>query len=331
MIISKTPLRMSFFGGGTDFADYYLNSRLGYGNVLSTALNMYVYIMVCHRFDDYIRVCYRENEFVDSVDKIKHNIIREALRITGIEKGIDVVYSADIPLSSAGIGLASSSALAVGVLNALYAYKGIYASPELLAQKACEIEIDRLKNPIGIQDQYAVAYGGFRKYTFWNSGRVSADPLQCSRRTLDRLKNNLLLYYTGMTRVSGDILSEQRDNIGNKRDILDSIALMVQKAEDNLKNENVDQIGKMLNEGWEYKCQMASKISNPEIHDMYNRALSAGATGGKILGAGGGGFMLLYVEDTNKNRLMSEMSDYKRVDFEFEPEGSRIIFMESGR
>ena len=148
MIISKTPLRMSFFGGGTDFADYYLNSSLGYGNVISTALNMYVYIMVCKRFDDKIRVCYTNNEFVDSVDEIEHNIIREALRIVGIEKGIDVVYSADIPLSSAGVGLASSSALAVGVLNALYTYKGIYASPELLAQKACEIEIERLENGV---------------------------------------------------------------------------------------------------------------------------------------------------------------------------------------
>ena len=136
MIISKTPLRMSFFGGGTDFADYYKNSRYGYGTVISTALDMYVYIMVCKRFDDKIRVCYTVNEFVDSVDQIKHNIIREALKMLGIEKGIDIVYSADIPLSSAGIGLASSSALAVGVLNALHAYKGEHVSPEVLAREA---------------------------------------------------------------------------------------------------------------------------------------------------------------------------------------------------
>lgn len=164
MIISKTPLRVSFFGGGTDFKDYYENSSYGYGSVISTALNMYVYIMVCKRFDRKIRVCYTKNEFVDSVDEIEHNIIREALKIAGIEYGIDIVYSADIPLSSAGIGLASSSALAVGVLNALYAYKGECASPEKLAKMACEIEIGRLKNPIGIQDQYACAYGGFRIY-----------------------------------------------------------------------------------------------------------------------------------------------------------------------
>ncbi|WP_455938808.1 GHMP family kinase ATP-binding protein [Gemella morbillorum] len=139
MIISKTPLRMSFFGGGTDFADYYKNSRYGYGAVISTALDMYVYIMVCKRFDDKIRVCYTINEFVDSVDQIQHNIIREALKMLHIEKGIDIVYSADIPLSSAGIGLASSSALAVGVLNALHAYKGEHVSPDTLAREACEI------------------------------------------------------------------------------------------------------------------------------------------------------------------------------------------------
>ena len=182
MIISKTPLRMSFFGGGTDFADYYENSRYGYGAVISTALDMYVYIMVCKRFDDKIRVCYTVNEFVDSVDEIKHNIIREALKMLGIEKGVDIVYSADIPLSSAGIGLASSSALAVGVLNALHAYKGEHVSPEVLAREACEIEIERLKNPIGVQDQYAVAYGGFRKYKFHKNGRCCRWKNSWSRR-----------------------------------------------------------------------------------------------------------------------------------------------------
>lgn len=329
MIISKTPLRMSFFGGGTDFADYYMNSRVGYGNVLSTALNMYVYIMVTKRFDDKLRICYTKNEFVDSVDEIQHNIIREALRIVGIEKGIDVVYSADIPLRSAGIGLASSSALAVGVLNALYTYKGVYASPELLARKACEIEIERLNNPIGIQDQYAVAYGGFRKYTFWDNGEVSSDPVRCDKNVLKSLHDNMLLYYTGLTRISGEILSEQKDNIVDRISILDSMNDMVGEAEDHLHAGDIDAWGEMLDRGWKYKSQMASKITNPQIDDMYRTALSAGATGGKILGAGGGGFLLLYTPKDRQHSVKEAMKEYQAVEFGFEPEGSRIIFIET--
>ncbi len=331
MIISKTPLRMSFFGGGTDFPDYYLNCKAGYGTVISTALNMYVYIMVCKRFDNKLRVCYTKNEFVDSVDEVEHNIIREALKVVGIETGVDIVYSADIPLSSAGVGLASSSALAVGTLNALYAYKGEYASPETLARKACEIEIDRLKNPIGIQDQYAVSYGGLRRYTFWNNGEVSSNPILCQREDLDKLQNNLLLFYTGITRVSGEILSEQKDNIKDRAYILDKMGNMVPEAEKYLREGDLDAWGNMLDKAWNYKRQMASRITNDEIQEMYCKAKNAGAVGGKILGAGGGGFMLLYVGDNEKESVRKALEEYKEVNFSFEPEGSRIIFMESKR
>lgn len=331
MIISKTPLRMSFFGGGTDFADYYMNSRLGYGTVLSTALNMYVYIMVCKRFDDKLRICYTKNEFVDSVDQVQHNIIREALRIVGIEKGIDVVYSADIPLSSAGIGLASSSALAVGVLNALYTYKGIYASPEILAQKACEIEIERLGNPIGIQDQYAVAYGGFRHYIFHNNGQVSTDPVRCSVNTLNELQRNLMMYYTGLTRISGEILEEQKNNIADRQSILDDMALMVDAAEKTLQNGDTSQWGEMLDRSWKMKTKLSSRITNSDIQHMYETAIKAGAVGGKILGAGGGGFLLLYVPSEKRNGVREAMCNYQETDFRFEPEGSRIIFIEQTR
>ena len=172
MIISKTPLRMSFFGGGTDFQSYFANSRFGYGSVISTALDMYVYITVNKRFDDKIRVVYYGNELVDSVDEIKHDIIRNALKIAGIELGVEIIYSADIPLSSAGIGLSSSSALAVGVMNALHAYTGERVAPEVLAREACQIEIDCIGQKIGIQDQFAVSYGGFRVYKFFASGEV---------------------------------------------------------------------------------------------------------------------------------------------------------------
>ncbi len=328
MIISKTPLRASFFGGGTDFKDYYENSRYGYGAVISTALNMYVYIMVCKRFDSKIRVCYTKNEFVDSVDQIKHNIIREALKITGIENGIDIVYAADIPLSSAGIGLASSSALAVGVLNALYAFKGEYASPEKLARTACEIEINRLGNPIGIQDQYACAYGGFRVYKFWADGTVSATPVNAPQNHRKALQDHLLLYYTGQTRISSEILSEQKENIPSKNHVLDCMLGMVEEALQNVSSGNIEKWGEMLDEAWNMKKSLASKISNQEIDLMYEKAKEAGAAGGKVLGAGGGGFLLLYVSEENKEHVRDVLQKYREVTVSFENEGSRIIFME---
>lgn len=331
MIISKTPLRASFFGGGTDFKDYYENSAYGYGSVISAALNMYVYIMVCKRFDSKIRVCYTQNEFVDSVDEIKHNIIREALRIVGVENGIDIVYSADIPLSSAGVGLASSSALAVGVLNALYTYKGEYASPEKLARMACEIEINRLGNPIGIQDQYACAYGGFRIYKFWADGQVSATPVSAPRENVKALQNNLMLYYTGLTRISSEILAEQKENIPDKNRILNQMVEMVDKAAQIIESQNIERWGKLLDEAWHMKKNLASKISNQSINLMYQRAKEAGAIGGKVLGAGGGGFLLLYVTDENKENVRIALKGYKEVEFTFENEGSRIIFMEDNR
>ena len=328
MIISKTPLRASFFGGGTDFKDYYENSKYGYGNVISTALNMYVYIMVCKRFDDKLRVCYTKNEFVDNVNQLEHNIIREALKIVGIETGVDIVYSADIPLSSAGIGLSSSSALAVGVLNALYAYKGISISASELARKACEIEIDRLHNPIGIQDQYAVAHGGLKQYKFWSNGEVSAIPVQTNKAAVNSLQDNLMLYYTGLTRISGEILSEQKSNIVDKTAILDALCEMPERAVMALNEGNIDVWGEMLDEAWQLKKQMASKISNPEIDRMYELARNSGAIGGKVLGAGGGGFLLLYVPQDDQESVRQAMSGYKYVEFKFENEGSRIIFME---
>lgn len=328
MIISKTPLRASFFGGGTDFKDYYENSSFGYGTVISTALNMYVYIMVCKRFDNHIRVCYTKNEFVDSVDEIEHNIIREALKLVGIEKGIDIVYSADIPLSSAGVGLASSSALAVGVLNALYAYKGEYVSAEKLARMACTIEIEKLGNPIGIQDQYACAYGGFRCYRFWADGTVSADPVAAKKETFRALNRNLLLYYTGIIRISSDILQEQKENIANKEKILDSMVQMADRAKESLLMGKTEDWGDMLDEAWRMKKQMAGRITNPAIDQMYSIAREAGADGGKILGAGGGGFLLLYVKPERQEKVREALKLYQLADFQFEHEGSRIIFIE---
>lgn len=326
MIISKTPLRASFFGGGSDFKDYYENSRLGYGSVISTALNMHVYITVNKKFDDMIRVVYNGNELVNSVDEVKHNIIREALKLTGIEKGIEVIYMADIPLSGAGIGLASSSALAVGVLNALHAYKGEYVSPEQLAREACHIEIDCLGQKIGIQDQYAVAHGGINRYRFCNDGSVSVTPLICTKETKNKLFQHLMLFFTGNTRDSRQILQEQTQTMESKRTMLDDLVKTVNKAYQALADGKPEIWGEELDRTWKIKKQFAGGVSNEYIDGMYQAAKDAGAVGGKILGAGGGGFLLLYVSPDKQDEVRQALSGYREVPFETDAQGSRIVF-----
>lgn len=328
MVISKTPLRASFFGGGTDFKDYYENTSIGYGSVLSTTLDMYVYIMVNKRFDDQIRISYRIQELVDQVDKIQHNIIREALKIAGIGKGIDIVYSADIPISSSGVGLASSSALAVGVLNALFAYKGIQLSPEQLAKYACQIEIECLKNPIGIQDQYAVSYGGLKRYRFHADGKVGVSAVVVKSEIMANLETNFMLFYTGITRVSSQILGEQKENINQKIMTLDQMTRMVDEAIDVLQQGDIDAWGYLLDKAWNLKKQMSSQISNPQIERIYELGKNAGALGGKILGAGGGGFFLFYVPKQRQDCVRNALREYREVDFSIERDGSRIIFLE---
>lgn len=328
MVVSKTPLRASFFGGGTDFKEYYEHTKIGYGNVVSTAINMYVYIMATKRFDDKIRVCYRIQEMADTVDEIQHNIIREAMKIAGIQKGIDIVYSADIPISTSGIGLASSSAMAVGVLNALFAYQGVQLSPRELAEYACEIEIKRLGNPIGIQDQYAVAYGGLKRYRFFADGQVGISSIACKPELLKILKSRLLLFYTGITRLASDVLSDQRQNIADRMAVLDEMTGMVDESIYALQAGELDQWGHMLDRAWTLKKQMSQKINSDYIEMMYQKGKEAGAVGGKILGAGGGGFLLLYVPEEKQERVKDALKEYRQVEFSFENEGSRIIFME---
>ena len=326
MIISKTPLRCSFFGGGTDFRAYYENSRFGYGSTISTALDMYVYITVNHNFDGKIRLCYSGNELVNHVDEVKHNIIREALKLVGIENGIEIFYSADIPLSGAGIGLASSSALAVGVLNAMYAFKGQYISPEELAIQACRIEIEKLGQQIGIQDQYAVSFGGFNRYRFNQDGSVTVMPVICEGSIKLALQDNLMLFFTGTARDSSNILSEQTQTMGEKTEMLDGLVETVEAAYSDLLDGNIDNWGFHLDNAWKVKKQFAGAVSNPMIDDMYKRAKQAGALGGKILGAGGGGFMLLYAPREKQDAVKEALREYRQVKFGFEPQGSSIIF-----
>ena len=326
MIISKTPLRASLFGGGSDFKAYYETSEIGYGSVLSAGLDMHVYITVNKKFDDKIRVVYNGNENVDSVDEVKHNIIREALRITGIEKGIEVIYMADLPMSSAGVGLASSSALAVGVLNALHAYKGEFVTPEQLAKEACHIEIECLGQRIGIQDQYAVAHGGLNRYRFMNDGTVSVMPGIINTGLRNKLTDKLMLFFTGNTRDSRKILSEQSDSIEAKRKSLDELVRTVDRVCGNIAEGDLDCVGRELDRTWNIKKQLAGGISNPDIDSMYETATGSGAMGGKILGAGGGGFMLLYVPEDKQESVRNGLKAYREVPFKIDYEGSRIIF-----
>jgi D-glycero-alpha-D-manno-heptose-7-phosphate kinase len=326
MIITKTPLRCSFFGGGTDFKDYYENSRFGYGAVLSAALNIHVYITVNKNFDGKIRLCYSGNEIVDTVANVKHNIIRNALQMLDINDSIEIFYSADIPLSSAGIGLASSSALAVGVLNALHAWKGEYVSADQLAREACHIEIDCLGQKIGIQDQYAVAHGGFNRYRFHHNGYVSVEPTICSKVTFDKMQRNLMLFYTGLLRDSRKIFDEQTRTMSEKTALLDSLVEMVDQGYISLISGDVDILGSMLDEAWAKKKQFSDGVSNPLIDGMYQSAKDAGALGGKILGAGGGGFMLLYVPEDKQLAVDKALAEFRRVPFGFEGQGSHIIF-----
>lgn len=324
MIISRTPLRASFFGGGSDFKDYYCNSH---GKVLSTALNMYIYICVSKKFDDQIRLSYSTTEIVDSVDEIKHNIIREALKIAEIDKGVDILYTGDIPIGTAGVGLASSSALAVGALNALFAYKGQHVSADFLARKACEIEIDILKHPIGKQDQYATAYGGFNTYLFNSDESVYVNPLICRKEIKNELNRRLMFFYTGITRMSETILSEQKSRVSDTSHYVDRLVEMVDIAQNHIIKEELSEIGMLLREGWELKKKLSSGISNPEIDEYYEKALKAGAVGGKLLGAGGGGFLMFYVDEDKQQAVREALGELREIDAEFEQQGSKIIYV----
>lgn len=326
MIVSKTPLRTSFFGGGTDFHNYFRNSKYGYGSVLSTTINMYVYIIINKRFDKKIRLVYWDNELVDTVDEIKHNIIREALKITGVSEGIEILYLADLPMTNLGVGLASSSAMAVGVLNALHAFKGETVSKEQLAKEAIDLELNHLGQKIGIQDQYAVAYGGFNRYYFNKDDTVTVKPLEVDQKTKDELLNHLMFFYTGNARDSKQIFKEQNKTILDRGSMLDGLIEATNEAEEAIKNKDYDKIGYLLNETWQIKKQFASGVSNENIDHMYNLAMNAGALGGKILGAGGGGFLLVYVPLDKKKDVLKALKDYQEVRVKFDTEGSKIVY-----
>jgi D-glycero-alpha-D-manno-heptose-7-phosphate kinase len=314
MVISKTPLRISFVGGGSDLEDFY--SKHG-GKVISTTINKYIYVIIKERYDNKIVLHYTDNEIVSSVDEVRHELIREAMRMTNVGRKVEIITLADIP--SQGSGLGSSSTLTVGLLNALYNYKGKQVTNEQLAEEACAIEIDILRKPIGKQDQYAVAFGGFNKITF--NGSIDVKRIELSDNEKNRINNKLFLHYTNILRKSETILTEQKKN-NNEKFIIKNTEL-VDKFEKILIDKKFDDIGIMLRKNWEYKKELAAKITNTEIDAMVNIAMEY-ATGCKISGAGGGGFLLSYVPDNHKE-FLSVMGNYEELSFSFDNYGSRIL------
>jgi D-glycero-alpha-D-manno-heptose-7-phosphate kinase len=327
MIITQTPLRISFVGGGTDFRNFYRNQG---GEVISTAIDKYVYAIIKERYDAKIYLNYSRKEIVDSVDAIKHELIREAMRKTGVTQGVEITTLADIPAHGSGLG--SSSCVTIGVLNALYAYQGIGKTAENLAQDACEIEIEVLGKPIGKQDQYIVAYGGLRHIQFQSDESVLVENLPIRDETKRKLNTNTLLFYTGIARHASDILIEQEENTKSNLNILCSMKPLVGELKDLLINHHnnghhsLDEFGDLLHQGWQLKQKLASKISNSQLNEIYRTAYESGALGGKLLGAGGGGFFLFYARPEKHDDIRSALNHLQEFPFNLERDGSKIIF-----
>lgn len=324
MIGTRTPFRMSFIGGGSDLKEFY--SRIP-GSVLSTTINKYMYIFVHPFFDNRIQVKYSKTELVDQIADIIHPIVRESLKKFDLS-GIDINSIADIP---AGTGLGSSSSYTVGLLNALYKYTNQQVSPELLAREACEIEIEILKEPIGKQDQYASAYGGFNVIHFFSNGEVEVEPIVLNNNAYSQLQENLLLFYTGTTRSASEVLKDQKQNLVNEKAKFDSqmqMTKLVKKAKRYLCDSDLAGFGKTLDENWQLKKSLSNKISDKDIDDIYSLAKKNGALGGKILGAGGGGFLLFYCRKGKQDALRRALNELREVKFKFDTIGTKVIYYE---
>lgn len=320
MIITQTPLRVSLAGGGTDFRDFF--EKHG-GCVVSSAIDKYVYCIVKERFDDKIYVNWSKKEIVDSIDQLEHELVREAMRKVGVTKAVEISFLADIPAEGSGLG--SSSSVTVGVLNALHHFVGATPTAEQLAREACDIEINILKKPIGVQDQYIAAYGGLRYFRFGPGNDVTVQAVTASRAALEDLDNMLMLFFTGKTRQSSTILSEQKSNIAQRVDVLQTMARQAEKVCTIIESGNVEALGALLHEGWEAKRKLARSISSHEMDEIYERAIKGGALGGKISGAGGGGFFLLCVPSDKRQSVRRALSNLREMPFRLERGGTRVV------
>lgn len=321
MIIVQTPLRISFFGGGTDFPSFFMEEG---GCVLSSAIDKFIFVTIKERFDAKLRIGYTQTEMVDHIDEIHHDLIRESLRLTGVRKGVEITTMGDIP--SEGSGLGSSSTVTVGALQSIYTYLGEIVPAERLAREACIIEIDTLKKPIGIQDQYIAAYGGLRFFDFRPDGQVRVEKLKISPESHRILNDNFLLFFTGLSRRSDMILKEQKSKIKDHLSELREIKQMAYQARCDLESGNLDSFAAMLHHLWELKKRLAGNVSNGHIDEMYECAMRAGAIGGKITGAGAGGFLLLYIPYDKQNAVRAAFNGLQELPFRLEADGSKVIF-----
>jgi len=324
MIISRTPLRISFVGGGTDIRKYYERET---GGVLSTTIDKYLYVAVKQQLDfvDYkYRINWEKTEFKNEVDEIEHPIVREALKLLEIEFPIEITTFADVP---AGTGLGSSSSFAVGLLHALYALKNEHITKNELAKVAAHIEIDILKRNIGKQDHYAAAFGDVNTITFNSDESVSVEPVFYNPEIRNELESRLLMFYTNIKRNASKILKHQVDEIDNTFETLTKMKNLIPSMREIFTNSNnLNEFGRILHEGWMLKKSLTNEISNNNINDYYQLAMDAGALGGKLLGAGGGGFLLFYAEQINHNKIRTALSNLIEMKFRFDKPGTRITY-----
>jgi D-glycero-alpha-D-manno-heptose-7-phosphate kinase len=326
MIISRTPLRVSFVGGGSDLSSFY--EEFG-GAVLSTAINKYVFVTCNRKFDSGIRVSYSKTEEVERAHEIEHPLIRSVLGLLQLEGGVEITTIADIP--SRGTGLGSSSSFTVGLLNVLHAFSGRHVSATRLAEESCHVEIDLCGEPIGRQDQYAASFGGFNLIEFQPDGRVDVSPVTMAVERRKRFSSRLIAFYTGITRSASNLLATQAREVANNKTKQAALRRMVDLTyimRSSLVSGSLDDVGPILDENWQLKKSLAGDISSAEIEAWYEAARKAGASGGKLLGAGGGGFLLFYVEDGLQDQVAAALPNLRRFDFSLEPLGSRIIFYE---
>ena len=326
LIVTRTPVRVSFAGGGTDLPEFYQRQ---YGAVLSTTIDKYVYVTVKRHgplFNEGYRLSYSQSEQVDTLDQIKNDIARECLRLIPIEPPIYISTVADLPAFS---GLGSSSSFAVGLLNALHAVKGERAAAGQLAREACYVEIEALERPGGLQDQYAAAFGGLNYFCFMPDGRVTIEPQHLQNGGLERLFDHVMLFWTGIWRDSGSVLAEQKSNTSSKMDHLMAMREQAEELRELIQNGFTPRVfGDVLDAGWRLKRHLASNISNSQIDIWYEKAMDAGAIGGKLCGAGGGGFLLFIVEPERHDAVRQALSDLAEVEIGYESQGSRLLFVE---
>lgn len=320
MIITKTPFRISFAGGGTDIREFY---EMYGGAVVSAAINKYFYVIVNDKFDDDIKVSYSKTEQVSSVDEINHGIVRECLKMVGIEDHIEINMVADIP---GGAGLGSASALTVGLLNALYNYRGQQLSAHQLAERACRIEIDTLGLPIGKQDQFAAAYGGLNFFEFELDGSVRRERIELSDEDYKKSDRRLLMFYTGTARDSRSVMDEQVRETVNRTEPLLAIKQQAYDLREELKSEGFGpSLASALSVGWGLKRTVTDNMSTREIDGWYETAMTSGASGGKLLGAGGRDFLLFYCDEKKQDELRKALG-LRELDFRFSPYGSRVVY-----